>query len=291
MEDYRRGALVIDLEEAAVLCTWGPEIQEGMNIMSLYAVIDVTVKNREKLKKYVAGHLPTITVIILMLAVGLSNAEALESVRTQEINQCLSGEIVTWRDGKDRPAISSPLKFTYNPTGAPVWFSEALTRGMVAKAATEWSQCGVQSWLVDRNGTSAQLQGAITVQWNDKDSGGNFGLANLGKRTLSLGPKAFELLKKVNPKYDSRETLQMVISHEMGHFFGLMAHSRRCVDVLSYYDNGKGEKCYSRDPSQMNRVTEYRSILPTACDIERCRITNGMPPLLNGRLMERPPSE
>jgi len=29
--------------------------------MAVYAVIDVTVKNHEKLKEYVAGHLPTIT--------------------------------------------------------------------------------------------------------------------------------------------------------------------------------------------------------------------------------------
>ena len=29
--------------------------------MSLYVVIDVTVKNQEKLMEYVAGHLPTIT--------------------------------------------------------------------------------------------------------------------------------------------------------------------------------------------------------------------------------------
>jgi len=28
--------------------------------MAVYAVIDVTVKNQEKLKEYVAGHLPTI---------------------------------------------------------------------------------------------------------------------------------------------------------------------------------------------------------------------------------------
>lgn len=28
--------------------------------MSIYAVIDVTVKNQEKFKEYVAGHLPTI---------------------------------------------------------------------------------------------------------------------------------------------------------------------------------------------------------------------------------------
>jgi hypothetical protein len=76
----------------------------------------------------------------------------------------------------------------------------------------------------------------------------------------------------------------MVISHEMGHLFGLMAHSRRCVDVMSYYKNGKGEACYSRDPSQINSVPEYRNLLPTACDIERCRAANGKPPLPGGRL-------
>jgi hypothetical protein len=124
----------------------------------------------------------------------------------------------------------------------------------------------------------------IAVQWSEKGSGGNFGLANLGKRTISLGPGAFDLLKSRNPTYDARETLQLVISHEMGHFFGLMAHSRRCVDVLSYYDNGKGEKCYSRDPSQLRTLREYRHILPTACDIERCRKINGMSPLSGGRL-------
>lgn len=66
----------------------------------------------------------------------------------------------------------------------------------------------------------------------------------------------------------------MVISHEMGHFFGLMAHSRRCVDVLSYYDDGKGGKCIKRDPLDNGGVTEYRYSLPTACDIARCRQIN-----------------
>jgi hypothetical protein len=127
----------------------------------------------------------------------------------------------------------------------------------------------------------------IRIQWNELESRGNFGLANLGKQTLSLSAKAFGLLKARNPRYDSRETLQMVISHEMGHFFGLMAHSRRCVDVLSYYDNGKGEKCFSRDPSQMGLVIEYRSVLPTSCDIERCRKINGYTPLPNGQLPAR----
>jgi hypothetical protein len=222
--------------------------------------------------------------ISLVVVIDLTDASASESVRTQEINQCLNGEVVTWNDGRDRPAINLPLKFTYDPSGSPERFAESLVSGMIAKAASEWSQCGVPSFFVVHNGVKSERQGVIAVQWSEKGSGGNFGLANLGKRTISLGPGAFDLLKSRNPTYDARETLQLVISHEMGHFFGLMAHSRRCVDVLSYYDNGKGEKCYSRDPSQLRTLREYRHILPTACDIERCRKINGMSPLSGGRL-------
>lgn len=244
------------------------------------------------------GRIRSITLIICILAVmtlgvDCSSAVAFESVRAQEINQCLSGELATWGDGKDRPANSSSLRFTYNPADAPGWFAKTLVTGMITKSTAAWSQCGVRSWLVDWGSIKdkARQDDVIKIQWSDKDSLGNFGLANLGRRTLSLGPKAFQLLKTVNPTYDSRETLQMVISHEMGHFFGLMAHSRRCVDVLSYYDNGKGEKCYSRDPAGIGKVIEYRYILPTACDIERCRIINGKPPLVDGRLAERHRSE
>jgi hypothetical protein len=57
----------------------------------------------------------------------------------------------------------------------------------------------------------------------------------------------------------------------------MLAHSRRCVDVLSYYNDGKGGQCYARDPSQLKLYPEYRSTLPTACDIQRCRILNRMP--------------
>jgi hypothetical protein len=68
----------------------------------------------------------------------------------------------------------------------------------------------------------------------------------------------------------------MVLAHEMGHFYGMLAHSRRCVDVLTYYNDGKGGQCYARDPSQLKLYPEYRSTLPTACDIQRCRILNRM---------------
>jgi hypothetical protein len=221
---------------------------------------------------------------VLSLLFELSSASAYESVRSQEITQCLPGEIVTWGDGRDRAASGLPLKFTYVHSGAPPWFAETPVSGMVEKGVAEWSNCGVPAMFVGR-GIGAK--NVIRVGWDERGSGGNFGLANLGQRTLSLSPKAFELLKTKNPSYDSRQTLQMVISHEMGHFFGMMAHSRRCVDVLSYYDNGKGEKCSSRDPSWMTVVQEYRHLLPTACDIERCRKINGQPPLPGGRLPGR----
>jgi predicted Zn-dependent protease len=122
---------------------------------------------------------------------------------------------------------------------------------------------------------AADAPGSIAVQWSEAGSRGNFGLANLGQRTLSLGPAAFHLLRSRNPNYDASSTLQMVISHEMGHFYGLMAHSRHCADVTSYYDNGQGEKCFTRDAAQMKNFVEYRSELPTACDLQRCRIANG----------------
>ena len=76
---------------------------------------------------------------------------------------------------------------------------------------------------------------------------------------------------------DALDTLQMVLSHEMGHFYGLMAHSRRCVDVLSYYHDGKGGQCFTRNPGLLKAFPEYRSSLPTACDIQRCRILNRIP--------------
>ena len=146
---------------------------------------------------------------------------------------------------------------------------------MVSKAAKSWSPCGVSSKAISRVEAPSATRGVIWVQWDEMASRGNFGLANLSQRTISLSAKAFDLLNTRNPAHDARETLQMTISHEMGHLFGLMAHSRRCVDVLSYYDDGKGQKCFKRDAQEPANVVEYRHTLPTACDIERCRKANG----------------
>lgn len=226
----------------------------------------------------------TILALILVINFGLlktQTAYSIESLRIQEINECRNDEIMTWGDGRDRSATSSLMEFTYNPKGSPEWFSAYQVLAMVTKASESWSQCGVRTRMIPWNSSLEKQNLIIVVKWDEKESGGNIGLANLKRRTLSLSPGVFGLLKTRNPKHDSRETLQMVISHEMGHLFGLMAHSKRCVDVLSYYDNGKGEVCFSRDPLWKQRTVEYRSTLPTACDINRCRKTNGNPPLSN----------
>jgi hypothetical protein len=115
----------------------------------------------------------------------------------------------------------------------------------------------------------------ILVQWNDKEKLGAIGLANITKKTLTLSPDAFVNLRKNNTNRNWVETLQMVVSHEVGHFQGLIAHSKRCVDVLSYYSNDAGEKCTIRGKGVMPQTFEYRALLPTACDIQRCRIANG----------------
>lgn len=236
--------------------------------------------------KQTGGDIFTMRRVIILLALFISTGQAhsatvadVLSVRAQEINECRSSELLSWGDGRDRPAGSALLKFSYNHQGAPDWFSADLASGMVAKAATAWAACGIETQMVAGNSAGGKQRDTIMIRWDEKESGGNFAQANFTRKTLNLSAKAFGLLKKVNPAYDSRETLQMVIAHEMGHLFGLMAHSKRCIDVLSYYDNGKGGACYSRDATWKTRAVEYRSTLPTACDIERCRKINGKPPL------------
>jgi hypothetical protein len=217
--------------------------------------------------------------LLLYLLFWAPSAWAFDAVREQEIAQCLPGEITTWGDGVDRPALSSPLLLVYQHAGAPAWFSELQVLGAIQNAAQAWTACGVHSDVSAGFAGRVLRRGEVVVQWSDSASHRNFGLANLGDRTLSLGPAAFQLLQTRNPTFDSRETLQMVIAHEMGHLYGVMAHSRRCVDVTSYYTNGQGGNCSIRGGSPLQPGVEYRSVLPTACDIARCRAANGLPKL------------
>ncbi|WP_431101340.1 hypothetical protein [Roseateles noduli] len=196
------------------------------------------------------------------------------SVRDQEIAQCLPGEVQTWGDGRDRAIASRSLRFAYRHDNAPPWFSEPQVMALVKRSAEAWSACGLKLAVIAVPRGQVPPEDAIQILWSDVGSRGQFALANVTARSLSIGPGLFALLRERNPRHPADQTLQMVLSHEMGHFFGLMAHSKRCVDTMSYYDNGKGERCALRDPKSWGSVVEYRSMLPTACDIDRCRALN-----------------
>jgi hypothetical protein len=210
--------------------------------------------------------------ILLMLVCSL--VHAVVELRNQEIAECSEGEITTWEDNRDTAAKFSPIVFYYDHTGAPAWFSEKQVSELIERAASAWSQCGIPALVVSKNNKAHPSTSMVSIDWNIAGSRGNFGLANLTQNQLSLGLPAFQLLNQRNPKHNALETLQMVLSHEMGHFYGMMAHSRRCIDVLSYYHDGKGGQCYSRFPDIIRKFPEYRSTLPTACDIQRCKILN-----------------
>ena len=212
--------------------------------------------------------------IILLLALTSSCVQAVIELRNQEIAECSQSEIKTWEDNRDTAAKFSPIVFYYDHTGAPAWFSEKQVSELIERAASAWSQCGIPALVVSKNNKAHPSTSMVSIDWNIAGSRGNFGLANLTQNQLSLGLPAFQLLNQRNPKHNALETLQMVLSHEMGHFYGMMAHSRRCIDVLSYYHDGKGGQCYSRFPDIIRKFPEYRSTLPTACDIQRCKILN-----------------
>ena len=199
------------------------------------------------------------------------------SLRESEINQCLPNEIATWNDGaKDSKMINPQMTYVYDHQGAPEGISEESVVVLLQKSSTSWDQCGGQNTVVLKRDVAPATAGLkIATQWNDEDKLGTIGLANITKKTLTLSPEAFLNLRKKNANRNLLETLQMVVSHEIGHFQGLTAHSKRCVDVLSYYTSGTGEKCFIRNNGVLPTDIEYRSQLPTACDIKRCRVANG----------------
>ena len=220
---------------------------------------------------------------LLLLLAALTSATAQSSppaqqasVRDQEMATCLAGEQRTWPDGRDRPA-AGPVQLAYRHGGAPRRFTEAQVRAAVLAAAQAWAACGVPARLLPGEPEPGDVK-TVVVQWNAFETRGNFALANLSQRTLSLSADMFALLARRNPRHPAGDTLQMAISHEMGHFFGLMSHSRRCVDVMSYYSFGPGDTCSTRDGGSYKSVPEYRALLPTACDLARCRAVNGLPP-------------
>lgn len=219
--------------------------------------------------------------ILLLLAAGAQargEASSPETLREAEIATCRPGEQQTWGDGRDQASPARAWRFVYRHTGAPAQFSPAQVLQALQRAAAAWAPCGlpVQVLAAEQAGMPDPAQTLVQVDWDAAGARGHFGLADVGRRRLSLGAAGFELLRQRNPAHPALQTLQMTISHEMGHFLGLMAHSRRCVDVMSYYHDGRGKHCSAREPALMKHFVEYRSSLPTACDIARCRAINGL---------------
>jgi hypothetical protein len=203
------------------------------------------------------------------------------ALRQSEIAQCLPGELATWGDGpRDTQMLSPKMVFVYEHQGAPSIVSEDSMMAVLQESAASWDACGGSNKVVlAREFSPANGGMKITVQWNDKDTTGAIGVANITKKALSFSPEIVQRVIQINagknlPVKYLIDTLQMTASHEIGHFQGLSAHSKRCVDVLSYYTVG-GQRCSVRDNSVVpTKFYEYRSTLPTACDIDRCLIAN-----------------
>jgi len=229
-------------------------------------------KSAQKIQYNLAKYIFGVLVGVLCL---LPKVYAFETSRESEINECAAGEIANWGDGVDKPVLMQNINFLYISAEAPFWFDEKTVAELIQRAATAWSACGVGAKVSLGDQRHYLLSNEVVIQWSDAKSQGNIGAADVPNKRLYLSPSVFKKLREIRPTYDSRYTLQMTLSHEMGHFYGLVAHSKRCVDVLSYYKNNAGELCTIRDRAEFSRVIEYRSALPTACDIERCRRVNG----------------
>lgn len=226
--------------------------------------------------------LPWLTLGALALGLGPVAAQPVQAVpgssRSAEMASCLPGELATWPDGQDRPAPAGAVRLVYRHAGAPAGFAELAVVAALQRAAVAWSACGLPGEVISEAAIGLQPDSQVQVGWDDAATRGNFALADVGRRRLWLSAAMFALLAQRNPRHPAQQTLQMAISHEMGHFFGLLAHSRRCVDVMSYYRFGPaGETCRTRDGGPYTALPEYRALLPTACDIARCRAVNKLP--------------
>jgi hypothetical protein len=207
------------------------------------------------------------------------------TVREAEIRHCRPGDIAVWGDGRDGPAPTRQLLFTYNPEHAPAFLPRETVEPLVRTALAAWAPCGLQLDWTEWMPRLERLDDVRIIGWMppSDDAGALIGGADFAHRRLLLSPKVFTLLKDRNPAH-LQSTLQMTLAHEIGHFLGLVAHSRRCVDVTSYYNDTQGRPCLTGNSAGVHSIkglVEYRSVLPTACDIARCRRANNLPPLLD----------
>lgn len=201
--------------------------------------------------------------------------EPVASLRAQEAATCLPGEQRLWPDGRDRPAGVAAVNIVYRHRGAPRQFDEATVLAAVQRAASAWSACGIPARVLGEEAASIEPTPPVVVLWSEAESRGQFALANFSQRRLAMSAAMYTLLAQRNPRHPAVQTLQMTLSHELGHFYGLVAHSRRCIDVMSYYTDAAGQTCSTRDGRSHLSAPEYRALLPTACDIARCQALNG----------------
>ena len=197
--------------------------------------------------------------------------------RADEIQSCLPHELQTWGDGKDSPTTHRQFVFDYRHS-SQTYFTQEEVSERINKALGIWQQCGLSLALAStsQQPTPSKAQ-QIVIDWDSKAAAIGIAVADLGRNRLSLNPKVFDLLLQRRDRTVALETLQMTLSHEIGHFFGMRAHSKRCIDVMSYYTDNQGNRCIIRNQAEFGKVLEYRSSLPTACDIERCRRLQGLP--------------
>lgn len=210
-------------------------------------------------------------------------AEA-QRLRAKLVAECPEGEMATLTAHGNIPVNAmavagrfNSLRFAYNPALAPESATESRLAGMILAAAQAWSACGISGQFV---GTTQELSGAentFVVQWYSSE-----GVPIAGYRkgtTIYLNAGHFEAMRAHSEAY-ALDVMQHLISHEMGHAFGLVEHSARCVDVMATADSF--DKC-DRDPPAPRTLQDSGKIFfikgqafPTACDIKRCRMVNGL---------------
>lgn len=201
--------------------------------------------------------------------------------RQQEIAECPEGEMATTT--AHGPGYSGPVRqrppvigFLYNPVLAPEGLPEAMLSDMIRKAANAWSACGIRG---EFRGATQDVDGTantVVFQWYNSD-----GVPTAGYQkgaTIYLNHGHFSSLRSVSDRY-AMDMLQTLISHEMGHAFGLREHSARCLDVMATWDSF--DKCERLPAANRSfeaggrRFSVPMHTLPTACDIQRCRLENG----------------
>jgi hypothetical protein len=207
-----------------------------------------------------------------------------QRLREKEVAECSEGEMATQTAHGNVPVNAmavggrfDSLRFAYNPALAPESLPEGRLAGMISAAAQAWSACGVPGQFV---GTTQDLTGTgntFIVQWYNSE-----GVPIAGYRkgtTIYLNAGHYQTMRARSEPY-AQDVMQRLISHEMGHAFGLVEHSARCVDVMATEDSF--DKC-DRDPAAPRLVPDTDKVFfvkqqafPTACDIKRCRVVNGL---------------